>query len=156
MLRAIATLPDVIFKVALKLKIAVTFIAWHTLRAYKPVANISIKLGIRRIYAIRVIGICFVSLYAVIGCVEAGNRYSRKVSDLGQSAIAKTVTGLSEIQCIIRCRRSADCDTSFFEKKSHGVSKSHCHFLKDNVDPNRGDVNMKNGIMHEKVKEIGE
>ena len=115
----------------------------------------AILSGLRRINTIGVLGICLVSLYAVIGCVEAGNRYSREVSVLDQSAIIKTVIGVSEIQCILRCRRNANCNRTFFEKESRDGSKSHCHFIKDGVNSGIGNVNMKNGIVHEKVKEIG-
>ena len=137
------------------MKVTVTSMVWNISKIYKLVTNMAILSGLRRINTVGVLEICLVSLYAVIGCVEAGNRYSREVSVLDQSAIIKTVIGVSEIQCILRCRRNADGKRTFFEKESRDGSKSHCHFLKDNVDPNRGDVNMKNGIMHEKVKEIG-
>ena len=121
---------------------------------WKVAAEKATKSGIRRIDMVRFIGVSVVSLYAVIGSVEAGNRYSRALHKIDQSSIVKTITGMSEIQCILRCRRNDDCDKSVYKKKTHD-GKSHCYFLKDDINRGISDINKKSGIVHEKIKEIG-
>ena len=74
-----------------------------------------------------------VALYALIGCMEASNKYSRKTNEIDESSNVKTIMGALETQCILLCRRNADCDKTFYEKESHD-SKSHCHFLKERVN----------------------
>ena len=154
MLWAITFLLGIIARITAIVRTAFTFIVCNVSRIYKPVAAITIRSGLRRIDMIRLIGVSVVALYAVIGSVEAGNKYSRKVNELDQSLIAKTITGTSEIQCILRSRRNDDSYKTFYEKEVNG-GKSPCHFLKDGINPSNGNSQKKSGIIHEKIKEIG-
>ena len=74
-----------------------------------------------------------VALYALIGCMEASNKYSCETNEIDQSSNVNTIMGALETQCISRRRRNADCDRTIYEKESHD-SKSHCHFLKERVN----------------------
>ena len=111
MIRMITHLLNVIYKMVAIVRIATALI-------WKVAAEKATKSGIQRIDIIRLIGVSVVSLYAVIGSVEAGNRYSRALHKIDQSSIVKTITGTSEIQCILRCRRKADCEKSVYKKKN--------------------------------------
>ena len=153
MLRIITHLLSVIYKMAALVRI-VTALIWKSSRIYKVAAEKARKSGIRRINMIRFIGVSVVSLYAVIGTVEAGNKYSREAIEIDQSSIVKTITGNSEIQCILRCRTNAKCDKTVYKKKTQG-GKSHCYFLKDGINRGIGDSNKKSGVVHEKIKKIG-
>ena len=88
------------------------------------------------------------------GVLEAGSRYSREASEIDQSLIVKTIIGLSETQCILKCRRNADCKNSLYEKGGDAKT-SYCHFLKDTGGSGINSINSRNGIVHEKIVLIG-
>ena len=146
MFRAITYLLGAISRIATILKIAVVFIVCNASNIYKSVAS----NAIRSIDMIRLIGASVVLLYAMIGSVQAGNMYSGEVNEIDQSSIVKTITGASEIKCILLCSRDTHCDRSVFEKKIHGGT-SLCHFLKDEVNPSNGNNIKRSGIVHEKI-----
>ena len=98
----------------------------------------------RRQQIIRWAGVFLVCFYILIGVVNAGGIYDRVLSKVDQSSISKTITGVSEMQCLHKCRRSAECKKTLYER---GTSKelSHCYFLKDStfLDINSG----KRGVL---------
>ena len=102
--------------------------------------------------AIRLLSGILVVLYACFALVGSGNRYSRSISELDQSSIIKTVSGVSEFQCVLRCRGDAACKTSFYESEGDWT-KSQCHFLKD--DFHTSISGSKSGFLYENMPPIG-
>ena len=112
------------------------------------------KIGVGRCHVIRLVGFTLILSYIGIGVVNSGSRYSRAMSKVDQSTIMKTTIGLSEIQCVLRCRKSTNCKNSFYEKGDN-VETSHCHFLKDDASSSLTNVDGKYGMFFERMPEIG-
>ena len=112
------------------------------------------KIGIGRCHVIRLVGFTLILSYIGIGVVNSGSTYRRVMSEIDQSTIMKTTNGLSEIQCVLNCRKSTSCKNSFYEI-GNNVKTSHCHFLNDNASSNMKIVNGKSGMFFERIPEIG-
>ena len=81
--------------------------------------------------------------------MEAGCNYDRELFTVDHSSIMQTIPGVSEMQCLHKCRRSAECKKTLYER---GTSKelSHCHFLKDSISL---DINgEKRGILLKRMR----
>ena len=113
---------DVIFKIG-KITLHLLGMRW---------ANSMQMNAFRRKHIIRWAGVFPICFYIFIGVVEAGSNYDREFSTVDQSSIMQTIPGVSEMQCLHKCRRSAECKKTLYERGSTR-ERSHCHFLKDST-----------------------
>ena len=137
------------------IKMTATLIVLKAISIIQRICTFIIQTsGMRRIHVIRLFGGFMVAWQVSAGVSEAGSRYSREASEIDQSLIVKTIIGLSETQCILKCRRNADCKNSLYEKGGDAKT-SYCHFLKDTGGSGINSINSINGIVHEKIVLIG-
>ena len=97
-------------------------------------------------FGIRISGISFIGIFGLLGLLEAESFSFRTPSKINSTSIIKTVTGVSEQQCLHKCRRAPGCKNSAYEKDD-GHKKSKCHFLKEGATaegPNEEESNTAN------------
>ena len=103
-------------------------------------------------FGIRISGIGFIGIFGLLGLLEAESFSFRTPSTINSTSIIKTITGVSEQQCLHKCRRASGCKNSAYEKDD-GHKKSKCHFLKDRAttkDSNEEEGNNAN-FLHSEV-----
>ena len=93
------------------------------------------------------IGVYLIICHSMMVITGAGHNYDRALSTVDRSSVAKTITGVSEIQCLLRCRRAANCKITYYEE---GLDEeaSYCHFFDKDVTPTIKAMNGSEVIMH--------
>ena len=101
-----------------------------------------------------VLGMLLFTLYDVTGIVDAGRDYKRDSTTVDGSSIYRSISGVSEMQCLHRCKRDEDCKKSLYEKGGD-IRSSNCHFLREGVLTGSKGVDGKRGVVHEEIEQIG-
>ena len=70
--------------------------------------------------------------FSILFCISssaANTSFYRKGGDVSMVSVLKTIEGISELQCLHRCRRESQCKNSAYERS--GEEESTCFLLKD-------------------------
>ena len=111
-----------------------------------------------RLQGVRFFGIVLIILHSWFGLGNsgtAGTFYRRSLSEDTHVSIVKTITGVSELVCVLKCRRDSNCKNSIYEKAIDGNAASKCHFSKDDSTPGSGYTIKGAAILHLDVYKIG-
>ena len=93
-------------------------------------------------------GFAFIGLHCLLAVAEAGTSYESVSSTVDEGSIIKTVSGVSEIQCVLKCRRDATCKRSLYDTEKETAT---CHFLKDEDSIYENDQDGISGTLHSEI-----
>ena len=91
-------------------------------------------------FSFRLSGFLFIGIYCLLAVAQTGSYHESVPYTVDKRSIIKTFSRVTEIQCILRCRRDSACERSLYEKTAD------CHLLKD--------VRTTNGNYHEGISGI--
>ena len=82
-------------------------------------------ISIRCIHLIRLVGMNLLIIYWLMSIVTAADKYSRATLKLDATSMIKTITDISEVECLLRCRIASNCKNTFYETGE----TSYCRFF---------------------------
>ena len=97
---------------------------------------------------IRLAGFAFIGLHCLLTLAQADTSYESVSSKVDEASIIKTVRGVSEIQCVLKCRRDATCKRSLYDTEKETAT---CHFLKDEDSIYENDQDGISGTLHSEI-----
>ena len=92
---------------------------------------------------------------AIVLAVNANQFVYRSHTEVSKESIIKTLMGVSEQQCLHRCRRDPQCTYSAYERNVDGIGASQCLLLKSDaksfIDNNMLPIRMHTGAVQKGI-----